>query len=61
MEAYFITMLEDVRHERSLMLFLSPKQERVLRPAGFTDHELKYITNLSLEIIHRQKKQKNMS
>ena len=39
MEAYFATMFEDVRHERSLIILLSPADLDTLRYSKFIDHE----------------------
>ena len=55
MENYFISLFEDVRHERSLILLLSSTDERILKQSGFTINEIKIIKNIALEKIHRQK------
>ena len=39
MEAYFNTIFEDVRHERSLILLLSLVEPGILRQSKFLDHE----------------------
>ena len=49
MEAYFATVFEDVRHERSLILFLSLVEPSLLKQSKFTDHEIEIIKNLALE------------
>ena len=55
MEAYFNTIFEDVRHERSLILLLSLVEPSILKQSKFTDHEIEIIKNLALEKLHRQK------
>ena len=55
MEAYFSTMFEDVRHERSLILLLSLTDPDILRRSNFTDGEIEIIKNLALEKLHRQR------
>ena len=55
MEAYFATMFEDVRHERSLVLLLSLTDPDILRQSKFTDDEVNIIKNLALEKLHRQR------
>ena len=55
MDAYFSTMFEDFRHERSLILLLSLADPDVLRQSKFTDDETESITNLALEKLHKQR------
>ena len=55
MEAYFATMFEDVRHERSLILLLSLTDPDILKHSKFTDDEINIIKNLALEKLHRQR------
>ena len=55
MEAYFNTIFEDIRHERSLILLLSLTEPDILKQSKFTDHEIEIIKNLALEKLHRQK------
>ena len=55
MENYFISLFEDVRHERSLILLLSLTDEGILKQSGFTINEIQIIKNIVLEKIHRQK------
>ena len=55
MEAYFNTIFEDVRHERSLILFLSLTDPDILKQSKFTDDEVNIIKSLSLEKLHRQR------
>ena len=49
MEAYFATIFEDVRHERSLILLLSLVEPSIIKQSKFTDHEIEIIKNLGLE------------
>ena len=55
MEAYFATILEDVRHERSLLLLLSLTDPVILKQSKFTDDEINIIKNIALEKLHRQR------
>ena len=55
MEAYFSTMFEDVRHERSLILLLSLTDPDIIKQSKFTDDEIDIIKNLALEKLPRQK------
>ena len=55
MEAYFTTLFDDVRHERSLILLLSLTDPDILRQSKFTDDEIEIIKNLALEKLHRQR------
>ena len=55
MEAYFNTIFEDIRHERSLILPLSLTDPDILKQSKFTDDEIKIIKNLALEKLHRQR------
>ena len=55
MEAYFNTIFEDVRHERSLFLLLGFVEPDILKQSKFTDHEIEFIKNLALEKLHRQR------
>ena len=43
MEAYFDSIFEDVRHERSLILLLSIVEPDILRQSNILDHELELI------------------
>ena len=56
MEAYFDSIFEDVRHERSLILLLSIVEPDILRQSKFLDLEIDIIKNIALEKIHRQRK-----
>ena len=60
MEAYFNTIFEDIRHERSLILLLSLVEPSILSQAKFTDHEIDIIKNIALEKLHRQKNLKEI-
>ena len=40
MEDYFATLLEDIRHERSLKALLSITDPDTIKRRTFTDHEL---------------------
>ena len=55
MEAYFKTIFEDIRHERSLIIMLSLVEPSILKQSNFTDHEIEIIKNLALEKLHRQR------
>ena len=55
MEQYFATFFEDVRHERSLILLLSPVEPDILRQSKFVDHEIDILRNIALEKLHRQR------
>ena len=54
MEAYFNTIFEDVRHEQSLILFLSLTDPDILKQSKFTDDEKNIIKDLALSKLHRQ-------
>ena len=55
MEAYFNTIFEDIRHERSLILLLSLIEPDILKQSKFTDHEIEIIKNIALQKLHRQR------
>ena len=55
MEQYFATIFEDIRHERSHILFLSLVEPSILKQSKFTDHEKDTIKKLALKKIHRQR------
>ena len=55
MEAYFNTIFEDIRHERSLILLLSLIEPGTLKQSKFLDHEIDIIKSIALEKIHRQR------
>ena len=55
MEAYFATLFEDVRHERSLILMFSLVAPDILKQSKFTDHEIDIIKNFALQKLHRQR------
>ena len=60
MEAYFNTIFEDIRHERSLILLLSLIEPDILKQSKFNDHEIEIIKNIALEKIFRQKNLKEI-
>ena len=55
MEAYFATMFEDVRYERSLQLLLSLRDPDILKQSKFTDDEVDILKNLAREKLYRQR------
>ena len=55
MEAYFNTIFEEIRHERSLILLLSLIEPDILKQSKFLDHEIEIIKNIALEKLHRQR------
>ena len=55
MEAYFSTIFEDVRHERSRILLLSLTDPNILKQSKSTDDEINIIKCLALEKSHRQR------
>ena len=55
MEAYFATMFEDVRHERSFNLLESSTDPDILKQSKFTVDELNIKKNLALEKLNRQR------
>ena len=60
MEAYFDSIFEDVRYERSLILILSIVEPDILRQSKFLDHEIEIIKNIALEKLHRQRNLKEI-
>ena len=60
MEAYFNTILEDIRYERSLIVLLSLVEPSILSQSKFTDHEIEIIKNIALEKLHRQRNLKEI-
>ena len=60
MEAYFNTLFEDKRHERSLILLLSLVEPSILVQSKFTDHEIEIIKNKALEKVFRQRNLKEI-
>ena len=60
MEAYFNTIFEDTRHERSLILLLSLVEPSILKQSKFLDHEIEIIKNIALQKIHRQRNLKEI-
>ena len=55
MEAYFNTNFENIRHRRSLVLFLSLVEPDILKQSKFTDEEIEIIKNISLQKLYRQR------
>ena len=55
MEKYFLTLFEDVRYERTLILVLSLTDEGILNQVGFTENEIKIIKDVALRKVHRQR------
>ena len=53
-EQYFSNLLEDVRHERSLILLLTVTDADMLRQNKFRDNEIQLIKNLALEKLHKK-------
>ena len=49
MEAYFNTIIEDIRYETALILILSLAEPDILKQSNFNDHEIDIIKNISLE------------
>ena len=60
MEAYFKTIFEDIRPERSPILLLSLVEPDILKQSKFTDHEIDIIKNIALEKLHRQRSLKEI-
>ena len=54
MENLFAMMFEDVTHERSLIILLSPTDPDILKQSNFTDHWTNIYKGLALEKLHRQ-------
>ena len=55
MEQNVTTMLEDVRHERSVISQFSVTDPDILKQSKFRDHGNDLIKNLALEKLHRQR------
>ena len=60
MEAYFVTIFEDVRHEPNLVLLLSLVEPDILKQIKFTDREIDIIENIAIEQLHRQRNLKEI-
>ena len=55
MEAYFSTMFEDFRTERTSVFFLlSLTDPDILKQSTFTDHEITIIKNHALQKLHNK-------
>ena len=55
MEAYFTTMFEDARRERSLILLLMLTDSGILKQSKFTVHEINTTKKPAPETLHRQR------
>ena len=55
MNQYFAAIVEDVRHEHSLIFLLSLVEPDILRQSKFTDHEISFIEDLAFAKLHRQR------
>ena len=55
MLAYFATIFEDIRQERSFILLLSLVDPDILKQSKFTDHEIDFIKKTALEKLYRQR------
>ena len=55
MEQYFNTIFEDVTHERSSKILLSPTDLDILKQSKFTISEINIMKSLGLEKLHRQR------
>ena len=60
MEAYFNTIFEDVRHERSLVLLLGLVEPSISKQSKITDLEIEIIKSICLEKLHRQRNLKEI-
>ena len=60
MEAYFNTIFEDVRHERSLILLLALVEPDILKQSKFADYEIDIIKNIAVEKLYRQRNLKEI-
>ena len=60
MEAYFSTIFEDIRHERSPILLLSLVEPDILKQSKFTEDEIDFIRNIAQEKLHRQRSLKEI-
>ena len=60
MDAYFDSIFEDVRHERSLILLLAIVEPDLLRQSKFLDHDIEIIKDIGLENLNRQRTRKEI-
>ena len=60
MEAYFNTILEDIRYERCLILLLGLVEPSILKQSKFTDEEINIIKDIALQKLHRQRSLKEI-
>ena len=56
MEAYFATLFDDIRYERSSTLLLSLPDADILKQYKLTDVEFIIIKNLAFEKLDRQRR-----
>ena len=49
------TVVEDVRHERSLIILLSLTYPEIIKQSKFTDDEIDITRTLASEKVHRQR------
>ena len=52
MEAYFITIFEDIRYERCLILLLGLVEPSIFKQSNFTDEEINIIKDIALQKLH---------
>ena len=55
MEAYVVTVFEDVRLELNLVLLLSLVESDILKQRKIIDYEIENIKNIALEKLHRKR------
>ena len=60
MEAYFNTIFEDIRYQRSLILLLGLVEPDILKQRKFNDHEIDIIKNIALAKLYRQRNLKEI-
>ena len=60
MEAFFNTIFEDVRHERTLILLLSLVENDILKQRKFTDDEIDVIRKIAVEKLRRRRNLKEI-
>ena len=58
MGACFATIVEDIRHKRSLISLPSLVGPDVMKQSKITDYEIEIVKNLALEKLHRQRNPK---
>ena len=57
----FNTFLEDIRHERSLLLILSSVESDILKQSKVTDRKSDIIKNIALKKLRRQRNLKEIN